>query len=53
MVNFPLKERSYVMARLSELVDSHQVQYRRWHEQGVSVPMFKRPMPEHGQISIF
>ncbi len=53
MVHFSLNQRSFAMDRLKELVDSQQVQHRPWHEQGVSVPMFKRPVPEHGQISIF
>ena len=53
MTNFPLQERKFVSGRLFELVENQQVQYRRWHEQGVSVPMFKRPIPEQGQISIF
>lgn len=53
MVHFSRQQRDFAMDRLKELVDSQQVQFRPWHEQGVSVPMFKRPVPEHGQISIF
>lgn len=41
------------MDRLKELVDSQQVQFHKLYDQGVRVPMFKRPVPEHGQISIF
>lgn len=53
MVHFSLNQRDFAMDRLKELVDSQQVQYRQLYEQGWRVPMFKRPVPEHGQISIF
>ena len=53
MVHFSMSQRNFAMDRLKELVNSKQVQHCQLHEQGWRVPMFKRPMPEQGQISIF
>ena len=53
LVNFDHASRQYAMAQLFAMVDSKQVDHRRQYDHGVTISMFKCPIPEKGQISIF
>ena len=53
LANFDHASRQYALAQLFAMVELKQVDHRRQYDQGVTISVFKCPIPEQGQISIF
>ncbi len=53
MAHFRRQERDHQLQQLSDLIECGQVLRRRIVEHGVSVPVFRKPEPVHGQIELF
>ena len=53
LVNFDHASRQYALDQLFVMVEQKQIEHLRQYDQGITISMFKCPIPEKGQISIF
>ena len=53
LVNFDRESRQYALDQLFAMVEQKKIDHRRQYDQGITISMFKCPIPEKGQISIF